>query len=375
MIADGTIGGRDTIALTRMRDRFVAVWEKREVPDAGPDLLPVLTGLEVAVLDAHGALVSRETIPAPADLARRKGSVAEEGVVLEDGATLVHWVQTTTTTDDDGRVRTAARLEVSYAGNIFENASSECSHCNLTVAFASLGDETVAIVRTEPDIVVPVLGVPPPPPKFVALHLHRDRNIEPEEIPWLVPSPAGTNDPQAPGLEMAVDALGRIVVTTDGSAWLVDRSLHLLGGPIALPSADARIAWGPSNDAASIAWSVSPFTEGRSSVQNAKREVFVSPHERLSPGRQAVAIARNGNDVGVLFESANRLLFGDADDHGGKNGGDVLVRMLGDGTVSSEYGSPRIQEQIELLARGSGAFTAVTFGSGALTRTEIVCAR
>ncbi len=386
LVADPGIGPRTSVDLHRSEGRIVASWPKRELADAGAsDPFPALTAFEVALLDERASLLRRETVATPPELAARRGSVDAAGVVVEEGAVLVYWVETTTTTDPDGRVRIAYATKIAYRGGaVVAPAGAACSRCRLRIAFASLGSASIAIVRTEPDLPEATLGGPPAAPTFGAFVLRRDGTVTAEEVPWLAIAPASSPADGGlaaaatiePELSLEVDAAGRLVLVTDQRAWLLDRALRPLAGPIALPSSDARIAWG-STAQPSIAWSVAPSQEGRASGSSARREIFAGSadaRERVSRGRAVLAADRRGDEIGVTFESAGRTFFAALDPHAHKRGGDVLVRPAEDPARESEYGVYVPRDASMLVANGSGRFTSVTLGNGSLSAAEVVCA-
>jgi hypothetical protein len=172
------------------------------------------------------------------------------------------------------------------------------------------------------------------------------------------------------------DLDGRIVVTTEGRAWRLDRSLRPVGGPITLPSTDARALWG-ADDAAppAVAWSITPTEDGRSTAQFTRREIFLSNgalRERLALGRTVFSAERRGDEVGVFFESSARAFFALASANGKKRGGDVFVRNVEES--GSQYGDYEPLDATVLASPSKGRFTIVELGRGKLFSTEIVCA-
>ena len=123
-----------------------------------------------------------------------------------------------------------------------------------------------------------------------------------------------------------------------------------------------------------MASSVSPFEEERTPVQSVRREIFVGD-ERVSRGRSLLAVERLEDDVGITFESGNRVLFAWLDRAGKKRGGDLLIGTRGEGAFTTEYGNASIDEHYALVALGAGRFMSLSFGSGGLASTEISCAR
>lgn len=385
LVDDLAIGIRPM--LVRSRTRVTASWPRRDVTDAGGISV---SAIELAVLGPRGALGERTHVPAPTGLRARLDGVTSEGAVLEDGAALVHWIETTTLTDDRGRVYTNAALKVSYVrddvlSDVDLPPSASCEHCTMTLAAAELERESVLFVRVDPQPTEVVFGVPIVP-SFAALRVRRDVVVVDEPVPWLTASatpgdggvaPASGTEP-APALSAYVDPEGRIGIATKDRAWLVDRALQVIEGPIVLPpSPDPRVGWDASGGA-SLVWSLSPFADGRSSSPNVVSDIFtgavppranhIAARERLSSGRASLAVDRRGEDVGALFDSAARRIFVATDPRGRKRGGDLVL-----GAVPIERGGATAQSNV-LLAAGDGRFTAIAFGAGELRATEIACA-
>jgi hypothetical protein len=397
VVADPAIGSRPS--LTRARAGVIASWAHREPADGGtPGIPPPLSAFEVAVVDDRGGLGLRARVPVPDALHARRGGVASAGVIVEDGAFLVHWIETTTTTASDGLLRTDAALKAAHVRDGVASApmapvAASCERCTMTIASAALGSESILIARVEPDRT----GAPPgasATTKLVALRLRRDGSLVEEPVPWLaVPVGSGDAGPGELGsvedvqhqgaLSVDVDDSGRLVIVTSGFAWLADEALRLVAGPLSLPATpDARVAWDVGGEA-SVAWSVSPYDDGRSSEATVPREIFtglvpagasgIATRERASRGRAALAFDRRGEEVGILFESAARTIFATVDPKGRKRGGDLVLRTSHKG-AASEYGTVVVPESHVLFARGNGRFTAVAFGSGELRASEISCA-
>jgi hypothetical protein len=389
LASDPAIGAGTAVDLHRTRSRVFASWPKRELSDAGPgDPFPTLAAFEVVTLDLLGNALARETMPTPPELRARRASIGAAGAVVEDGASFVYWVETTTSTDPDGRVRTAYATRLAYRGGaVIAPAAAACTRCRLRIAFASIEDASVAIVRTEPDLpgATATLGAPPPTPVFAALVLHRDGTVVEQAVPWLAIPPAeaaldggigGLVRPVEPGLSLEVDGAGRLVLVTDGRTWLVDPSLKPLAGPIALPASDARTVWSSPSEPW-LAWSIAPSEEGRASGPYARREIFTGgpdARDRVSRGRAVLAADRAGDEVGVTFESAGRTFFAALDPRGAKRGGDVLLRTNADPAQESEYGTYAPTDASLLVANGGGRFTSVTLGSQELFVAGVVCA-
>ncbi|MBX3208692.1 MAG: hypothetical protein KF764_26905 [Labilithrix sp.] len=406
LVTDPRIGARPLLAVARSRGRAIASWFSREVVDAGADGgasgLPAFTALEVAVVDERGALALHTSVPAPEALRARLGGVAAVGVVVEDSAFFVYWIETTATSEPDGRIRTDAALKAAYvrdgvASPTFAPARAVCVACTLTVAPATLGSETIVFARIDPDVTRRTLAADAAP-TIVALHFREGEAATEVPVPWLVPSaPVPSSDGGLAGLSGGaesrsaaaggdlsayVDADARVVIVAGGRAWLADEALGLVAGPIALPSApDARVTW-DDRGAASVAWSVSPLADGRSTAE-VPREIFtgfvapgassVASRERASRGRATLDVDRRGEEVGVIFESAGRTIFAAVDPAGRKRGGDVIVERRSTG-APHEYGTLTVPSAHALFARGGGRFHVVSLGGGALDVSEIVCA-
>lgn len=381
--SDRAIGARNAVDLHRAPRRIHASWPQRELPDAGAaDPLPSLTAFRLVELDERGTVLRTTDVATPPELRARKGSIDAAGVVPEEGATLVYWIETTTSTDPDGRVRTAYATKATYgAAPIVAPARGACEKCRLRAAIASLGSESVAIVRTESDLPPATLGGPPAAPAFVALVFRRDGSVTVREVPWLaLPPPLAALDaglaagPAEQELSLEIDGEGRLVLVTDGQAWLLDRSLTPLAGPIALPGADAKVAFAAPIEA-SLAWTAVASEATRGTF--ARRDVFAGAAQapmRVTRGRAVLAADRRGDEIGVVFESAGRTLFAALDAHARKRGGDVLVRDAADPDRASEYGTYAPTDASLLVANGGGRFTSVTLGSGSLSVAEVVCA-
>ena len=403
LASDPLISARPAIGLARVRDRIVATWTRRDLldggagADAGTSGPPLLTGFEVAIVDDLGELTTRATVPAPEALRARRASVEDAGVVVLDGGFIVHWTETTTSTDPDGRLRTASVVKASRVSG--ETAAEPatifaCEQCVTSGAIVPVDADAVALVRIDPDVPAGVLGAASPP-RFVALRLRPDGSLVEEAAPWLaLPSRAiadggiggiGGASPASPTSDLAayVTRDGLINVTVGGRAWLADDRLRLVAGPIEVPSAsDVHVSWEASGEAA-IGWSVSPFDDGRASDPIVPREIFtgivpsgaaaIVSRERTSRGRATLAFDRRGDDLGIVFESAGRTLFASVDRRGNKHGGDVV---LGSSSAPSrsEYGSIAVPEAHALVARGDRRFTLLTLGAGELVATEVVCA-
>jgi hypothetical protein len=394
-------------ALRRSRGRAVASWPRLESFDAGAEAGPAEMGrvsvaaFEVAVVNENGELGLRANVPAPDALRARLGGLTGEGVVVLDDALLVHWIETTETSEPNGIVRTDAALRAVLVrdGNAapLDVSVASCQRCSMLVAPAALGSESIVFVRMDPDPAPATLGTAVRP-SFAALRVRRDGAVLEEPVPWLSPpappSTAGATDAAtgglggrgasspAPDLFVDVDSNGRIVVVTGGFAWLADEALRVLAGPLALPSADARVSWDIGGEA-TVLWSASPYEDGRSTSEIVPREIFtglvsagssgIATRERASRGRVALALDRSGQDVGALFESASRAIFIAVDPRGSKRGGDVILRGAMS-TTPSEYGTIEAPAPSALFARGGGRFTVVRMGTGALRAAEIVCA-
>lgn len=378
MISEPAIGARASVAIARSPNGFSASWVKIEVPDAGPDPAPSLAGFDVVDLDARGTILRREFVDAPPVLRTRKGSLEAAGVAREDGATLLHWIESVTSTDPDGRVRTAFAFKGAYGGDVVAPGAGACEQCTMRASAVALGDRSVVVIRTVPDVIISVLGVAPPPPSFVGLVFRRDGGVTAVPLPALAIPPVVATEvtPRPPpgDLSLVLDTEGRLVVTTDGRAWLLSPTFDSLAGPIDVRGTDARALWGSVTDA-SVAWSISPTEDGRSTEQFTRREIFLAngaTRERLSFGRAVLAAERRADDVGVVFESAGREFFAASSPTGRKRGGDVFVRALGE--RGGEYGNFAPDDATALAATGGGRFTIVSLGRGALTASEVVCA-
>jgi hypothetical protein len=378
-VSEPTIGPRGSVLLARVDDGFVAAWPKVEAPDSGTDPTPFLAGFDVVDLDASGVLVRREVLPSPRELRERKGSIEDIGIARERGATLLHWTESVTSTEPDGRVRTAFVLKGSYGDDRVVTVAS-CERCAMRMALVAFAEETIAIVRTEPDHVLDVeIGEPPPPPSFTGVRVRRDGTVETVVLPRLAPEKPRIGGiavvPNAP-LGAVRDLDGRIVVTTDGNAWQFDRSLRAVAGPIALPSTDALALWGPSDAATpALLWSISANEEERSTSQFTRREIFLANgafRDRLTHGRAVFAADRRGDEIGLVFESAGRSLFVASSADGKKRGGDVFVRTVE--SSASQFGGYEPQDATVIASTGAGRFTVVDLGRGHLFSTEIVCA-
>lgn len=426
LVRDPAIGVGDAISLTRSFDEVIATWQRRALDagasarDAGasdadaepPNEAPLVTELEVALMDAtSSALVSRATIPAPRELRQRRSSVEDIGIIPEDDQTfLVHWKELSFRTDAVGRLVRGASLKTVYVTNgvaseVRTIAQATCDRCRLAVSFTTLQSETLLFVRADDDRTDVPLGTPFAEPRFAVVRLRRDGTTLTEPTPWLrlplVPSGDGgtlvpqpierTGDsiaepPARPELATSIDGEGRIAILAGPRAWLADSSPRLIRGPILLPSApDSRLSWQEEGSEpgrqASLAWSVSPTTEGRGR-DPAKREIFtgivpsdgavVVTRERTSLGRTTLGFDRRGDDLGVIFESDQRVLFAWLDPAGKKRGADLLVGAQA-GVARGEFGYPIIPNKHLLFARGGGRFTTLTLGFGELTSKEIRC--
>jgi hypothetical protein len=401
LAADPAIGARPAITLRRVRDQVVAAWRRRDALDGGasPDAdaggPPAVTSFDVAIVDALGNVASRTTVPAPGALRTRRAGVQDVGVIPVDGAYLVHWTETTASTDPDGRVRTASAVKVSRV--IGEDAAEPvtleaCERCVTTVSFVPAGQEALAVFRSDPDLPPDTLGSAVQP-RFAVYRLRADGSAVQQTARWLALPPRPSSDGGIGGgatsgpvraLSAGISASGQIAITAGGRAWLADDALTLLSGPIVLPGEpDVEVIWEPSGEAA-VAWSVSPFEDGRAVDEIVPREIFtgivppgsggVAFRERTSRGRALLAFDRRGDDLGTVFESAGRMLFASVGPRGEKRGGDVV---LGPSSSSSrsEYGNLALPEAHAVVARGDGRFTALTLGAGELVATEVVCAQ
>jgi hypothetical protein len=378
-VSEPTIGPRTGVLLARTDEGFFAAWPKVDVPDAGTDPTPFVAGFEVVDLDPSGALVRREVVPSPRELRERKGSLEDIGLGRERGATLIHWTESVTSTEADGRVRTAFALKASYGDDRGTTVAS-CERCAMTVALVAFADESVAFVRTVADHVLDVeIGTPPPPPSFSAVRIRRDGSVETIPLPGLAPVKPRIGGiavvPVAP-LGATRDLDGRIFVTTDGHGWLFDRSLRALAGPIELPGSDARALWG-ANAALppALLFSISANEEERSTSQFTRREIFLSRgpiRERITHGRALLGAERRGEEVGIVFESAGRSLFSTTSADGKKRGGDVFLRTVE--PSASQYGGYEPQDATAIISPSAGRFTVIDFGRGKLVSTEVVCA-
>jgi hypothetical protein len=264
------------------------------------------------------------------------------------------------------------------------------------VALASFGRDSIAVLRISPETEVVSAAVAsaaaiPSQPSFVAVRLRRDGQPEIVPVPWLAPPARVASDPTAAVVATDEDptfSLERVgpdalVLVADGFAWIADLGLRPQSGPFALPSSDARITATNADDAVA-GWSASPFSEGRSSTPYARREVFVGrlprggasvvDDRRVTRGRAALAIERRDEGIGVLFESAGRVLFAEIDVAGTKRGGDVVV-TASPNRLESEYGRPRTDAAHTILARGGGRYTTVSLGASGLVTTGVSCAR
>lgn len=399
LASDPTIAGRPTSALVRSRDRAVAWWTRREVldPGSGSDAGAAgglqLTAFEVAVVDELGMTSTRATVPAPEALRARKASVEDVGVVPVEGAFVVHWTETTATTDPDGRVRTASAVR---ASRVSDGVAAEpatvfaCQQCVTAAAFFPVAGGATALVRIDPDHLADVLGAPVQT-RFAALGIRADGTVHERQAPWLVVPPRATPDgglgslgaASAPGirgdLTVEIDADGHVEIVASRRSWLADEELHLLAGPLALPSAaDAHVSWQTTGEAA-IAWSLSPFEDGRSGDQFAPREVFtgIAPagapalvsRERTSRGTRTLAFDRRGDDLGVLFESVGRTFFASIEPRGKKRGGDLL---LASAPTSGGQAASDARSHV-VIARADHRFTVVALGAGELVATEVTC--
>ena len=357
---------------------FTASWWKVETPDAGTDPTPALAGFEVVDLDASGALVRRELVASPPELRAKKGSIEGAGIARENGATLTYWLESVLSTEPDGRVRTAFALRTAYGDRVLVPAAAACEKCVMNVAVVAFGDETIAIVRTEPDVVLDVeLGKPQKPPVFSGVRLRRDGSAASTPLPFLsierTPRQQGGRVIRPAPLSAVRDIDGQIALTTDGRAWRLDRALLPVASPIELPATDARALWGPADPV--IAWSTSPTEEGRSTAQFTRREIFQTSgaiRERLSHGRRVLGAERRGDEVGVVFESTGRVYFAASSASARKRGGDVFVRMIDE--VGSQFGEYEPDDATLVVSPSAGRFTVVDIGRGKLQSTEIVCA-
>lgn len=390
LVADPEIVG---FALTRSRGKLVATWERRELIDAGGKLGRDLSSYEVATIDESGRLGARGVVPAPVLFRSRSASVESAGVTTEEGAHLFYWVDTVKSTEKNGLVRNASALRAAYVtpiGKVVTPEQTECEQCLLTVVFAAFPEESIALVRIDPDLSDASRDLPPP--RFVALRFRRDGSVEEVPTPWLelpaLPGEDGGVSGLAPtalargALLAEVDGNDRLNVTAGGRSWVAVRGLELLNGPIALPGSDAHVRWSANATEASVAWTTTPFEEGRTTDPISRREVFVglaprgtsgvTVRERATRGRAVLAFDRRFDELGTLFESAGRLLFTATNARGQRRGGDVLVEPSATGG-GSEYGTPQIGARYEVIARGDGLFHVGAIGPGALTVTEIRC--
>ena len=407
LASDALISARPAIGLARVGDRIVASWARRDQldggagADAGTSGPPLVTGFEVAIVDGLGEMTSRATVAAPEALRARRASVEDVGVVAPDGGFVVHWTETTTSTDPAGRLRTASAVKASRVSGetVAEPATIfTCEQCVTTVAVVPVVADAMVLVRVDPDVAAGVLGATQAT-RFTALRLRADGSLVEEAAPWLALPPRTIADGGLGGLggiggaspasstsDLAAHVTrdGLLAVTVGGRAWLADDRLRLVAGPIAIPNAsDVHVSWEASGEAA-IGWSLSPFEEGRADDAFIPREIFtgivpsgapaIVSRERTSRGRATLAFDRHGDDLGTVFESAGRTLFASVDRRGTKRGGDL---SLGPSSAPnrSEYGSISIPEAHALVARGDQRFTVVTLGAGELVTTEVVCAR
>lgn len=391
LVRDPTLAGGLSLAMAH--GQAVASWIRTgDSADAGVDAglvgLPTVDAFEVAVVDGGGTLARRATVPAPPRLRARFGGLAEAGVLVEDAAFLVHWVETSTTTDDRGLLRSSAALEVARVRDgepaRVSVPEASCERCSMLVAGASLGAESIFFVRMDPD----ARGLPfgaGAQPAFVVLRIREDGTVAREAAPWLgIPArtPDGGLAAASPSLSLDVDASGALLVGSSGLAWRVDAALRVLAGPVLLPSAaDVHLAWDVGGEASTL-WTVSPYDDGRSTAPTAVRDLFSGrfpaggqggvTRARVSSAREALAIDRSGDDVGALFESNGRLFFAEVAPDGTKHGGDLLLGARR--TVTADDGTAATGPAV-VLARGQHRFVAVSAGSGEIAATEVVCAR
>ncbi len=374
-------------SLARLGEEAVATWPRFERADAGA-VTPVGPVAFVAViLDANGRMRFQSTVRTPERLRTRLGGVQSAGLVVEDGAFLVHWVETSVTTEPSGMRRADAALHAAYAR---DDATGDvptlaCERCTMAVSATSLGAESLVLVRIDESRP----GGPPPPPSFAVLRLRRDGSVVRETVPWLG-SLAQSVDGGVSGLASAtsapvirLDERGRVVIVVDTLAWLADDRLQLLAGPIVLPAApDVSVSWSPTGEA-SVVYSASPFEEGRSPEQNVASDVFlglvpkgastITRRERASSGSRVLAMDRRDEEVGALFFTRGGFAFVALDPFGRKRGGDLFVRGES-GVVLGPTQQRTIVQANLLLARGAGRFHAVALGPDALRVTELSCA-
>jgi len=388
------------ISLTRSRAGVIASWpiavEGPSLDETSGRLLPV-TAFDVVQLDESGALSARSRVPAPEALRSRRGGVGDDGVVVEDGAFLVHWVETTTASEGDGRVRTSAAMKAGYvvAGTplpVIAPPRAACERCSLRIAVVSLGAESLAFYRIDPQPDEPVLGASVTP-VLGAVRIRRDGTIIDEIAPWLALPPSSADgdvggvastSARRGDLFAGMGGSGGIDVVSGGRAWRTEASLARADGPVLLPRPSARVVWAPSGES-SVVWTVSPSEDGRSADTGEDTDLFlgrvppgsagVATRERISWGARLLAADRRDDDVGMLFESGGRTLFAAADPHGRKRGGDLFVRSLArTGEQTSSGAAVAISPDPHvLLAHGEGRFIAIAAGIGGLTSTEIRC--
>jgi hypothetical protein len=367
-------------------------------PDAGatPTTTVLPASADVVVLRADGSIAERHTFAAPDALAARRGNTGDAAATWSGDGVVFHWVDAAITQSPDGTTTTTTTLKTAFVGNdgrrgdVVIPASTTCTACRLSIAFASLGGNVIGVGRVTPD------GSQPPsratPARTFALRFARDGHLLGEEAPpWLggVPESADAGIPSIVSSgAIAIEVHdGAFAVVSGTSLFIANADLALLAGPIRIPNViQTELAWDPLAAEVTLASvgtaSILSATDSRATsspdvfVQRlGARGEAVTAAARVTTASQVIAVARSGDRIGVLVAESGEAI-AVSDDHGKKLAGDQTLTAQQAPTTGDASAAPAavgVLGGTHLLSAGDRRFVRWSSRGTRVIRTELVC--
>ena len=352
-------------------DLIVATWLTLAISNDEdfPSYRPSLA--QVAVMASDGTLVARHSFPLfegePKDELERDNL----GFCWTPLGLVVHWTQDSTVSavGEPPSIRTSLRLQRFFPNGIaaapIAPINMDCVDCAVRLSAAChQGRATVLFSAWPQDDHEPI------PIRSIAWDLVEDQ-MSSGPVDWL-----GRASPQSPAPALRVDGDVLLLITSD-QAWVVDAEVQLRGGPLPLPvPINRQMQWAGDTFEGTVVWSNAGLAP---SDVAASDDVFmrrfdgfgqpITPIARLGASARVAALARDGDEIGVILRDDGQDAFAWADVMGTRLGGDVrLGPELRSSGVASGTGEV-------LFARGAGRFIHVMGVPGQIQRREILCAR
>lgn len=348
-------------------DLIIASWltlalsEEEDLPTYRPRVA------QVALLATDGSLAARHSFPLFEGVATEDLETDNLGFCWSPLGLVVYWTQDSTVSavGEPPSVRTSLRLQRftpdGSAASPVAPINMDCVDCVVRLTAACHQGRATVLFSAWPED-----GNDSIPARALAWDLAQGQ-MSSGPVAWL-----GRSSTQSPAPALRADHDVLLLITTD-RAWAVDSEVQLRGGPLPLPVPfNRQMHWADDTFEGTVVWSTAGGeVASEDDVFMQRFDGFGNPVTRiarLGASARVAALARDGDELGIVLRDDGQDAFAWADVSGTRLGGDV--RMGPELRSSGAAGTTEI-----LLARGSGRFIHVVSEPGRIQRREISCAR